>query len=148
MFRRTFDDMCATVSVFGMSMAPYEQLLPTYLNVHCQKQAAHKPTSQKPRQGQLWFHSSQEERKGGLSVSLSQPAEIKAASKPQTQSTLQFKPLPKDAAPALASSQVPSATDGQEARTGSFKGFGSHSQGQKAHKPSGILHALSAICFF
>ena len=146
MFRGTFDDICATVSVFGMSVTPCEQPLSTYLNMHCQKQAARKLTPQKPRQGQLCFHSSQEERKGGLSLSLSQPAETKAASKPQTQSTLQFKPLPKDAEPALASSQVPSATDCREARTGFFKGFGSHSQGQKAHNPSGMLHALSAAC--
>lgn len=107
-------------------------------------QAAKKPTPQKGRQGQLSFRSSQEDRKGALSLSLSQLADSKAAPKKQNQSTLQFQPISREEAALLASSQAQRTTD--EASRSSFRGYGSSSQEQRASKPAGMnVAAVAAV---
>ncbi|CAL5226917.1 g9794 [Coccomyxa viridis] len=96
-----------------------------------------KATPQKrARQGQLTFRSSQEEKRGALPLSLSQSTDAKAASKKQSQSTLQFQPISRDEAAALSCSQAEMPTDRQDASKGSFRGFGSGSQEQKAPEQS------------
>ena len=101
-------------------------------------QAVRKSTPQKGRQGQLSFRSSQEERKGGLLLSLSQPADSKAAPKGQTQSTLQFRPVSREELAGLQSSQPSEATDRPAAARGPFRGFGSHSEEQRLQRQSGV----------
>ena len=101
-------------------------------------QGCRKATPQKrARQGQLTFRSSQEEKRGALPLSLSQSTDAKAASKKQSQSTLQFQPISRDEAAALSCSQAEMPTDRQDASKGSFRGFGSGSQEQKAPEQSG-----------
>ena len=70
-------------------------------------------------------------------MSLSQPANNRAASKKQSQSTLQIQPITRDEAAQLASSQAERLRDQQDAIRGTFRGFGSSSQEQKASERSG-----------
>ncbi|CAK0786199.1 hypothetical protein CVIRNUC_009412 [Coccomyxa viridis] len=91
------------------------------------KMAITKPSPRKQRQGQLPFRSSQEERKGGLSLSLSQPADSKAAPRGQNQSTLQFKPITQAEATALDIAEVVGTTDTHGVGRG-FQGSGPHLQ--------------------
>ena len=101
-------------------------------------QAITKPSPRKQRQGQLPFRSSQEERKGGLSLSLSQPADSKAPLRAQNQSTLHFKPVTRTEATALDTTEVVGTTDTQGVGRG-FQGDGPHLQEQKLQEHAGAI---------
>ena len=101
-------------------------------------QAITKPSPRKQRQGQLPFRSSQEERKGGLSLSLSQPADSKAAPRGQNQSTLQFKPITRAEATALDTTEVVGTTDTQGVGRG-FQGSAPDLQEPRLQEHAGAI---------
>ncbi len=113
-------------------------------------QAITKPSPRKQRQGQLPFRSSQEERKGGLSLSLSQPADSKAAPRGQNQSTLQFKPITQAEATALDIAEVVGTTDTHGVGRG-FQGSGPHLQEPRLQEHAGasfvpfFLHTVKEL---